>query len=156
MARSFGLAQAIDDDFRGPKHLFAVAITSLENVHHDVVRLRRVVYHPERLVAVRVKVLTATLFGLDAMSAEELLQLLKRYLHTLAKLVSRCTAGQRPLKAVYDREQITDESLLLRRRTPVGLLRGALAVVFKVGGQSEVSVLLCRELSLLCVRHFAG
>src|SRR4026207_1241441 len=80
------------------------------------------------------------------------MQLLQRYLHTLTKLLSRGGAVRdRTLQVVDDRQKVADERLLLGSSTTFTLLRRTLSKVVEGGSETQMKVLLARQ---LCFKGF--
>ena len=60
-------------------------------------------------------------------------------------MLCRGTAGESTFQVVNDRQQIANEFLLLCGGAAVGILSGAFAIIIKVGGETQISVLLLRQ-----------
>ncbi len=116
MAVGLGSRQVVNHHFGRANNLRSSLITTLDHFEDGVVGLSRIVALRKRFMPMRVKRLADNFLTLDAVLAEQLLQLLQRHLHSLMKLrgVARCARGQSPFEIVNDRQQLNDERFLLR------------------------------------------
>src|SRR5678815_3632445 len=99
-------------------------------------------------MALRVKRLSKALLGFNAMTAEQLLELLHRHFTPLPQLFRRGGgfAGHSPFEVVNYREQLANEGFLLGRGAPIYFLRRPLAEVIEVGGQAEIELPLIGQI----------
>jgi hypothetical protein len=150
MADGLGAAQIVDNHLGRAQHGVAVPVTALEDFEHGMVGLVRVAAGGNRFVPVRVKGPAEALLGLNAVTAQQLVQLLEGHLYPLAELFGRggCAGGECAFEVVDDRQQFADELVFLRGSTTVDLLGQTLAVVIEIGGQPQVAVLLFGDLGL--------
>ena len=148
MAGGLGRRQVIHHHFGRANDLRASPIATLNHFEDGMVGLSRIMALRKRFMPVRVERLADDLLTLDAVLAEQLLQLFQRHLHTLMKLrgVPRGASGQSPFEVVNDRQQLNDERFLLRRRAGFAFLPAAPLEIFKVGGQTQMQIFLFGEI----------
>jgi hypothetical protein len=132
----------------GRANTFAPPVATLNHFEDGVVGLGRIMALRKRFMPVRVERLADDLLTLDAVLAEQLLQLFQRHLHPLMKLrgVPRCAGGQSPFEIVNDRQQFNDERFLLRHRAGLAFLPAAPLEILKVGGQAQMQIFLFGEI----------
>src|SRR5581483_1857493 len=142
IGRSLSAAQVVDHHFGRAKALFAAAIAALENVQHGEIRLRLVAARGDGFLAVRVKGLAKAFLRLNAMTTQEVPELLKRHLHAFAEMFRRSglVACQRAFEIVDHRQQFADKRFLLRRSAALGFLRSPFSKVVKIGGQPHIKI----------------
>jgi hypothetical protein len=85
-AARFGLTWITDNHFGRPKDFVAAAITALIGLKYDMVRLRGVIARADGFVIERVERAAEALFGFDAVTPEQLGELLEGHLDALPEL----------------------------------------------------------------------
>lgn len=133
---TFRAIAIVDDHFSRTQDLVAMAIPTLEDFENDSVWLGGIAACRQGFLAMRVEWLAKRVVGLDAVLAQELLQLLKRYLQTFAKLVMRALRVERTLKVIDDRQQLAYEGLFLRRGAAIGFPRSAPPKIVEVSREA--------------------
>ena len=102
-----------------------------------MVWLRWIVARADGIVAMRIEWLSHAVLRFDAVMLKNLMQLLQRHLHALAKLLARGhMIGDRTFKIVDHRQQLANESFLLRRGTAVGFLRSAFSEIIEIRSEA--------------------
>src|SRR5579883_1475025 len=103
------MAQIVDNDFSRAKSLLPTTIAALENLQHAMVGSRRIMPGPQSFVAIRVKRLAKVVHRLDAVPAQQLMQLLEGHLNALTEVLGQAAGGEGPFQIVDDGQQVLDE-----------------------------------------------
>ena len=157
MAGGLGSRQIVHYYFGRANNLRPSLVATLNNFKDGEIGLSRIVALRERFMPVRIERLADDCLTLDAMLAEQLLQLLQCHLHTLMKLrgVTRRTGGQSTFEIVNYRQKFNDERVLLCGSAGLAFLPAAPLKILKVCGQTKMQILLFGEVIEECLR-FAG
>ena len=138
------MAQIVHNDLGWTKDLIAATITTLSHFENDLIGLAWVVPHGNGLVPVRIEGPTHVLDGLDAVAVEQLAHLLQRHRHTLMRWLggNRLLGSQGAFEIVENKQQVADECFLFRCGLLAGIAPAPLLEILKVGGETQVIVLL--------------
>jgi len=150
MTDSGAMAQVVHNDLGRTKDLIAAPVATLGDFEDDMIGLAGVVPHKDGIVPVGIERPPHVFDGLDAVAVEQLAHLLQRHPHTLMQWFggNRLLGSQGAFQIVENGQQVADECVLFRRGLLVGISPGALLEIVKVGGEAQVSVLLCGQLLL--------
>ena len=144
------MAQIIHNDLGRTKDRIAAAVATLSHFENGPIGPAWVVPHGNSLVPVGIEGPPQVLDGLDAVAVEQLAHLLQRHRHTLMQWLggNGLLGSQGAFEIVENGQQVADECFLFHRGLLGGISPGPLLEIVKVGGEAQVSVLLCGQLLL--------
>ncbi len=138
------MAQIIHNDLGWTKDRIAAAVATLSNFEDGLIGLAWVTPHENSLVPAGIEGPTHVLDGLDTVAVEQLAHLLQRHRRTLMRWLggNGLLGSQGAFEIVENRQQVADECFLFRCGLLAGIAPGPLLEIVKVGGETQVIVLL--------------
>ena len=144
------MAEVIHNDLGWTKDRIAAAVATPSHFEDGLIGLAWIAPHENSLVPAGIEGAPHVLDGLDAVAVEQLAHLLQHHRHTSMQWLggNGLLESQGAFEIVENGQKLADECFLFRRGLLGGISPGALLEIVKVGGETQVIVLLCGQLLL--------